>query len=146
MPCADSEHINLKFAVGRIFCDKAGHCGIQIIAQQIIAPLGNSVANVLHLIGRQHDICPGDLYIVIQGRSYDCRSEEVLECILPVVDEAHATSHYLKLQDILACPGCLMCMQQSSNFACEPYMCCAYTCKVERLDCHCTHQDCQHCV
>ena len=24
MPCADSEHINLKFAVGGIFGDKAG--------------------------------------------------------------------------------------------------------------------------
>ena len=37
--------------------DKAGR-GIQIIAL-----LGNGVANVLHLIGRKPDICPGDVLL-----------------------------------------------------------------------------------
>ncbi len=110
MPCADSEHIELALTYGRSFGATAGR-GIKIIA-----PPGKGVANVLHLIGRRDDVCPGDLYIVIQDCKYDRLSEEVLANILPVVDEAYATDHHLELQDGLACPGCVMCKQHSSNF------------------------------
>ena len=141
MPCADSEHIELALTYGRSFGAKAGK-GIEIIA-----PLGKGVANVLHLIGRRDDICPGDLYIVIQECSYDRLSMEKLANILPMVDEAYATDHGLELQDGRACPGCIMCKQQSSSFACEACTCCSYTlCQVDRLDCQCTHQHCTHCA
>ena len=130
MPCADSEYIELALTYGRSFGAKAGR-GIKIIA-----PLGKGVSNVLRLIGRRDDICPGDLYIFIQKCKYDRLSEEVLANILPKVDEASATDHHLELRDGLACPGCIMCKQQSSNSACKACMCCFYTlCKADRLDC-----------